>query len=97
MPDNNNKVIFPLTAVEAFSKTLGSYSQKLDECLKDMENAVKTLRDQWGDDKFSEFEREFKICTDKIKPLSEELARVKKHAQDVWSPIINEYLKRTIK
>jgi len=93
----SNQVRFPIKAVDAFSKTLGSYSQKLDECLKDMDTAIKTLGNHWKDPKYSEFESEFKSCTDKIKPLSEELIRVKKHAETVWTPIIQDFLKRTIK
>jgi hypothetical protein len=61
-----------------------------------MDNAIKTLANDWKDPKFTEFEREFKVCKDKIKPLSEELTRVKKHAEDKWIPHINEYLNRKI-
>jgi uncharacterized protein YukE len=93
---NNNQVRFPMKAVETFSITLGSYSQKLDECINDMDNAIKTLANDWKDPKFTEFEREFKVCKDKIKPLSEELTRVKKHAEDKWIHVINEYLNRKI-
>jgi hypothetical protein len=93
---NNNQVRFPMKAVQTFSKTLGSYSQKLDECINDMDHAIKTVRDSWKDGKYKEFEREFKVCIDKIKPLSEELTRVKKHAEDKWIPHINEYLNRKI-
>jgi len=85
-----------MKAVQTFSKTLGSYSQKLDECLNNMDDAIKTLGIQWKDDKYKEFEREFKVCKDRLKPLSEELVRVKKHAEDVWTPFIQDYFKRQI-
>lgn len=93
---SNNQVRFPVKAVATFSKTLGSYSQKLDECLNNMENAIKALGNDWKDPKFTEFEREFKVCKDRLKPLSEELVRVKKHAEDVWTPLIQEYFKHQI-
>ncbi len=93
---SNNQVRFPVKAVATFSKTLGSYSQKLDECLNNMDNAIKALGNDWKDPKFTEFEREFKVCKDRLKPLSEELVRVKKHAEDVWTPLIQEYFKHQI-
>ena len=96
MAKTNNQVSFPMKAVQTFTKTLSSHSQKLDECLNNMDHAIKTVRDSWKDDKYKEFEREFKMCIDKIKPLSEELTRVKKHAEDKWIPVIEEYLNRKI-
>ena len=37
------------------------------------------------------------IILDKLKPLEEELIRVKNHAENVWMPIIDRFLKNRVR
>ena len=47
----SNGVKIPLKPLAEFTRSIGSFSQKLDECLNDMEKAIKTLGNDWKDDK----------------------------------------------
>jgi uncharacterized protein YukE len=62
-----------------------------------MDNAIKTLGNDWKDDKYSEFQAEFNQHSKKLQPLSDELKRVKKHSEEHWIPLIQEFLKKSVK
>jgi uncharacterized protein YukE len=91
------KIAFPYREVNEFTKTLKAFSKELDTSFQSMDSAIKKCGNEWKDDKYEEFKSEFGKHLDKLKPLSEELIRVKNHAENVWMPIIDLYLKNRVR
>lgn len=93
----SNKVAFPVRDVYEFTKTLKAFSKELETSFQSMDSAIKKCGNEWKDDKYEEFKNEFGKHLDKLKPLSEELDRVQNHANNVWIPIIEQYLKNKVR
>jgi uncharacterized protein YukE len=93
----SNKVAFPVREVYEFTKTLKAFSKELETSFQNMDSAIKKCGNEWKDDKYEEFKNEFGKHVEKLKPLSEELIRVQKHADNVWTPIIDDYLKNRVR
>jgi predicted nucleic acid-binding Zn-ribbon protein len=93
----SNEVRFPYREVNEFTKTLKAFSKELETSKQSMDSAIKKCGNEWKDDKYEEFKSEFGKHIDKLKPLSEELIRVQKHADNVWMPIIDDYLKNRVR
>lgn len=93
----SNKVAIPIRDVYEFTKTLKAFSKELETSFQSMDSAIKKCGNEWKDDKYEEFKSEFGKHLDKLKPLSEELTRVQNHADNVWTPIIVDYIKNKVR
>jgi len=85
-----------IKALVEFNTNLESFYRKLNECMREMEGSISRLGSEWKDDKFREFESEFSKHVKKLEPLSQALLEYKKHSEQYWIPIIEQYLKKRI-
>jgi len=85
-----------IKALIEFNIHLDSFNKKLIDCLREMESSVNRLGTEWKDDKYPEFKSEFTKHVKKLEPLSQALLGYKKHSEQHWIPIIEEYLNKKV-
>jgi hypothetical protein len=85
-----------IKALIEFNSHLVSFHRKLNDCMREMDSSIARLGSEWKDDKYLEFKSEFSKHVKKLDPLSQALMSYKKHSEEHWIPVIEEYLKKRI-
>lgn len=79
-----------LQMVIEFNNDIQDFSKNLKRCFNETENTINKLSQEWRDEHFTEFQKNFKKYSDQLQPLSAELDKYEKHIETYWIPRIEE-------